>query len=183
MHVRPTKKPISLTPQEFEVLVQGILDAAAGSLVDYRSEHLASLEGFDGDYVIDVVATFTALGAKFVVIVECKHQARPVERQDVQVLHSNLLSVGAQKAMLFSIAGFQAGAAEFAATHGIALVEVADGISNWHTRGAGPPTPPPPWVSIPKRIGRLCEGNRRSLLSEDHSEYTRAFLNLDKGEK
>ncbi|QKO21199.1 restriction endonuclease [Rhodoferax sp. BAB1] len=163
-------------------MVQGILDAAAGSLVDYQSHHLASLQGSDGDYVIDVVANFSALGAKFVVLVECKHQARPVERQDVQVLHSKLLSTGAQKAMLFSIAGFQAGAVEFAEAHGIALVEVATGISNWHAKSAGPPPPPPSWLHLPKHIGWLCKGNTRSLLSEDHSEYTRAFLSLSDGE-
>lgn len=171
-------KPLSLTPREFELFIQGVLDTAASTLVDYQSKHLESLRGTDGDYVIDVVATFTALGAKFVVLVECKHQARPVERQDVQVLHSKLLSTGAQKAMLFSIAGFQAGAVEFAAAHGIALVEVATGISNWHTKSAGPPTPPPPWLHVPKYIGWLCKGNTRALLAEDHSEYTREFLGL-----
>jgi hypothetical protein len=55
---------------------------------------------------------------------------------------------------------------------------VATGVSNWHTRSAGPPTPPPPWVPVPKYIGWLCSGNRRSLLSEGHSEYARQFLGL-----
>lgn len=167
-----------MKPSDFELLVKGILDAAAGTLVDYRSEHLASLSGADGEYIIDVVATFSAMGARFVVLVECKHQARRVERQEVQVLHSKLQSLAAQKAMLFSVSGFQAGAVEFAAAHGIALVEVATGVSNWHTRNAGPTTPPPPWVHIPKYIGWLWNGNRRSLLSEDHPEYTRAFLGV-----
>lgn len=180
--MRPPSEPVTLTPRDFELLVRDILDAAAGSLVDYRSEHLAPLSGADGEYVIDVVATFSALGAKFVVLVECKHLARPVERQDVQVLHSKLQSLAAQKAMLFSVAGFQSGAIEYAAAHGIALVEVATGASNWHTRSAGPPTPPPPWVSIPRHIGWLCVGNRRSLMSKNHPEYTRAFLGLGDNE-
>jgi restriction system protein len=180
--MRPPSEPVTLTPGEFELLVQGILDAAAGSLVDYRSEHLASLKGGDGEYIIDVVATFSAFGARFVVVVECKHQARSVERQDVQVLHSKPQSLGAQKAMLFSTAGFQSGAVAFAEAHGIALVEVATGISNWHTRAAGPSTPPPSWVNIPKHIGWLCEGNKRSLVSSDHAEYTLAFLGLSKSE-
>jgi restriction system protein len=173
---------MTLTPRDFELLVQGILDAASGSLVDYRSEHLASLASGDGEYVIDVVATFSALGATFVVLVECKHQARPVERQDVQVLHSKLQSLGAQKAMLFATAAFQSGAVDFAAVHGIALVEVASAASNWHTRAAGPPTPPPPWVKLPKHIGWLCQGNRRSLLSSYCAEYTRTFLGLGESE-
>jgi len=156
------------------------------ALVDYRSEHLASLSGTDGDYVIDVVATFSALGAEFVVLIECKHHARKVERQDVQVLHTKLQSLGAQKGMLFSISGFQSGALEFAAAHGIALVTVATGISNWHTRSTGPTPSPTPWLSVPKYIGWLCSGTshslRRSLLSESHSDYTRSFLGLGKVE-
>lgn len=180
--MRGTDAPLSITPSDFELLVKGILDAAAGELVDYRSEHLASLNGADGEYIIDVVATFSALGARFVVLVECKHHARRIERQDVQVLHAKLLSLGAQKGMLFSVSGFQSGALEYAAAHGIALVEVATGISNWHTRSAGPPPPPPSWVHFPKYIGWLCVGNTRSLLSEGHAEYTRAFLGLSNNE-
>ncbi len=168
----------AITPEDFELLVKGIIDAAAGGLVDYRSEHLASLSGGDGDYVIDVVASFTALGAQFVVLVECKRQSRDVEREVIQVLHSKLQSLGAQKAMLFSTSGFQSGAIEYAESHGIALVQVATGISNWHTRGAGPPTLPPPWVRMPNYIGWLYRGNHRSLLDESHGEYTREFLGL-----
>ena len=180
--MRESDESLSITPRDYELLVKGILDAAAGQLVDYHSEHLTSLSGADGEYVIDVVATFSALGAKFVVLVECKHQARKIERQDVQVLHSKLQSLAANKGMLFSVSGFQSGAVEYAAAHGIALVEVATGVSNWHTRSAGPPSPPPPWVSIPKYIGWLWAGNTRSLLSEDYGEYTRKFLGLDETE-
>jgi len=180
--MRGPAEPLSLTPSDFELLVKGILDRAAGTLVDYQSEHQGVLNGMDGDYVIDVVATFSALGAKFVVLVECKHHNRKIERQDVQVLHSKLQSLGAHKGMLFSVSGFQSGAVEYAEAHGIALVEVATGISNWHTRGAGPPTPPPPWVHIPKYIGWLRRGDRRSLLSEDHGDYAREFLELEKSE-
>jgi restriction system protein len=180
--MRHPSESLSLTPRDYELLVKGILDAAAGTLVDYRSEHLASLSGADGQYVIDVVASFSALGAKFVVLVECKHQVRPVERQDVQILHSKQQSLAAQKAMVFSVSGFQSGAVEYAAAHGIALVEVATGASNWHTRSEGPPTPPPPWVHVPKYIGWLCRGNTRSLLSEDHAEYTRSALGLSESE-
>ncbi|CAN7427777.1 restriction endonuclease [Polaromonas sp. LjRoot131] len=176
--MRPPTESLSLTPRDFELLVQGIIDAAADGLVDYQSEHQALLAGVDGEYVIDVVATFSALGARFVVLVECKHLARPVERKDVQVLHSKIQSLGAHKGMLFSVSGFQSGAIEYATSHGIALVEVATGTSNWHTRAAGPPTPPPPWVVIPKYIGWLCRGNTRALLSQDHAEYTRSFLGL-----
>ncbi|PZO14030.1 MAG: restriction endonuclease [Betaproteobacteria bacterium] len=176
--MREPSEPLSITPRDYELLVKGILDKAAEQLVDYRSEHLALLGGADGEYVIDVVATFSALGAKFVVLVECKHQARKVERQEVQVLNSKLQSLAAQKGMLFSVSGFQSGALDYAAAHGIALVEVAAGVSNWHTRSSGPSSPPPSWIATPDYIGWLCSGNTRSLLSEKHGEYTRKFLGL-----
>jgi restriction system protein len=180
--MRDSAEPLSMSPREYELLVKGILDAAGEQLIEYHSEHLPPLIGADGEYIIDVAATFSALGAKFLVLVECKHQGRKVERQDVQVLHSKLQSLGAQKGMLFSVSGFQSGAVEYAAAHGIALVEVATGISNWHTRSVGPQTPPPPWVPIPKYIGWLWSGNTRSLLSERHGEYTRKFLGFAENE-
>jgi restriction system protein len=176
--MREPTTSLSLTPRDYELFVKNIIDEAAKTLVDYQSKHLASLSGVDGDYVIDIVATFSALGAKFVVLIECKHLTRKVERQDVQVLHTKLQSLGAQKGMVFSTSGFQSGALEYAVAHGIALVEVATGISNWHTRSAEPIPSPPPWLSLPKYIGWLCSGNSRSLLSEGHNEYTRKFLGL-----
>ena len=174
--MRNLEQPLSITPRDYELLVKGILDAAGTKLVDYRSEHLASLNGADGEYVIDVVARFSALGAEFLVLVECKHLTRKVERRDVQVLHSKLQSLAAHKAMLFSVSGFQSGAVEYAEAHSVALVEVATGISNWHTKSVEPPSPPPPWVHIPNYIGWLRSGNTRCLLSEDHGEYMRELL-------
>lgn len=180
--MRDLEQPLSISPRDYELLVKGILDAAGRELVEYRSEHLALMNGVDGEYVIDVVAKFSALGAHFLVLVECKHQVRRIERHDVQVLHTKILSLAAHKGMMFSVSGFQSGAVEYAAAHGIALVEVATGVSNWHTRSAELPTPPPPWVSIPKYIGWLRQGNTRSLLSEGHGEYTRRFLGFGEGE-
>lgn len=170
-----------ISPADFELLVKGILDKASESLVEYTSCHQARINGSDGEYVIDVLARFSALGAEFKVIVECKRTGRSVERQDVQVLHAKVSSLGAHKGMLFSTSGFQSGAVEYAEAHGIALVEVATGESNWHTRSAGPPTPPPPWVPISKYIGWLRAGNSMSLMSELHGEYARKFLGLSDG--
>ena len=97
---------LSLTPRQFEVEVRRILDAASSGLNNYESQHLETLQGSDGEYVFDVTARFSALGAAFLVLIECKHHARNVERSDVQILYDKMRSVGAQKAMLFSISGF-----------------------------------------------------------------------------
>ncbi|MBN8742555.1 MAG: hypothetical protein BGP24_07620 [Lysobacterales bacterium 69-70] len=174
------KELTGATPEEFELAVKGILDAAAKTLVNYESAHLERLEGSDGDYVLDVVARFEALGAEFVVLVECKHQGRKVERHEVQVLHAKLQSLGAQKGMLFSTAGFQSGAIEYADAHGIALVRLADGESAWMTRSDGPAPPPPSWARLPPYIGWWYHGPRMSLMSSDFAEFTRQALGLDR---
>src|SRR5947208_4710181 len=120
-----TFDPITLSPSEFEEAVKAILDAAGVPLKDYKSQHLASLTGVDGDYVIDVAVTFSALGGDFLVLVECKHEKRRTERQDVQILQNKVQSLSAQKGMVFSTAGFQEGAVKYAELHGIALVQIA----------------------------------------------------------
>lgn len=170
--------PVILSPRQFELAVKGIVDAAADGLFDYESKHLERLAASDGEYEIDVAARFKALGANFLVLIECKHHKRKTERKDVQVLHSRLQSLGAQKGMIFSTAGFQTGAIQFAEQHGIALCYLVEGKSNWFTRSGGRPTPPPPCVHIPEYVAWWCNGSSMSLMSDDRTEYTRAALGL-----
>jgi restriction system protein len=173
-----TFDPITLTPTEFEEAVRAILDGAGVLLRGYKSEHLPSLTGVDGDYVIDVAVTFSALGADFLVLVECKHEKRRTERQDVQILHSKVQSLGAQKGMLFSTAGFQEGAVQFAESHGIALVQIAKGETTYFSRSLGPPKPPPAWAEIPKYVGWWRHGKYMSVLSPTKGDYTREALGI-----
>ncbi len=80
--------------------------------------------------------------------------------------------------MVFSIAGFQSGALEFARVHGIATVQFAQGTTTWHTRKAGPTLPPPSFVKLPAWVGLWMHGNQISVLSEDRPQYTREALDL-----
>jgi len=171
---------ITLTPRQYELVVKSILDGSGLSLEQYSSAHLEKVAGVDGQYIIDVTVRFSALGADFLVLVECKHEKRRVERQDVQVLQAKMASAGAQKGMLFSIAGFQQGAIEYADVHGVALVQLATGSSTWVTRSAGPPMPPPPWAQIPEYVGWWCHGNTMSVMSSDIGEYTLMALGVAK---
>lgn len=167
---------ITLTPRQYELAVKDFLDGSALGLHQFSSKHLESIEAPDGSYELDVTARFSALGADFLVLVECKHKRRKVERQDVQALHAKLRSVGAQKAMLFSIAGFQSGALEYAASHGIALVQLAHGSSTWFTKSIGPAMAPPPELGIPEFVGWWFDGDRRSVISKENGEITREAL-------
>jgi restriction system protein len=170
-------EPIKLTPTQYELAVKAILDGSGLSLQEYKSNHLESVEGVDGSYVMDVTARFSALGASFLVLVECKHERRKVERQAVQLLHAKMVSTGAQKGMLFSVAGFQAGAVEYATVHGIALIQMAKGSSTWRTRSLGP-VAPPPYLELPEYVGWWCHGNTMSVVSPTEGKYTRQALGI-----
>ena len=175
-----TFDPITLSPSEFEEAVKAILDAVGVPLKDYESAHLASLTGVDGDYIIDVSVSFSALGADFLVLVECKHEKRRTERQDVQILHTKIQSLGAQKGMIFSTAGFQEGAVQYAELHGIALVQIARGENTYFSRSMESPKPPPAWLQIPKYVGWWTHGKHMSVLSPTKGDYTREALGIVK---
>jgi restriction system protein len=117
--------PLSMKAVEFEIFVRRYLEGLGGSLKEFRTQHLETIEGTDGDYVFDVTARFEALGTDFLVLVECKrYTSDRVERAEVQVLNQKKASVGAHKAMLFTTSTFRKGAIDMATVHGIALIEV-----------------------------------------------------------
>jgi restriction system protein len=147
--------PVTLTPLEFEQFVASALLKQGVGLQEFTVQHLERLKGTDGEYVMDVTARFEALGANFLVLVECKHLKRPVERDVVQVLADKIRNVGAQKGMLFATAGFQRGALEYARKHGIALVHVTDGRTSYQTRSAVPVHSFPAW--LPRYVGWISQ--------------------------
>jgi restriction system protein len=148
--------PPDISPADFEKLVHDWLRLAAGNLhQQITMQHLGVTHGEGGEYRIDVLATFSVFsGAEFMVLVECKHQKRPVERDDVMVLESKLRDVHAQKAMLFSTSGFQSGALEFACAKHVATIAVVEGRWLYETRASGDaPSEPPPWVHFDAYAG------------------------------
>ena len=130
----------SMTPTEFELHCMEILRGYAEEekLPAFKIEHDVKLTASDGTYQIDVYATYTALGAEMKILAECKQHKRSVGRDKVEVLESRLRSLGAQKGLLLSTAGFQSGAIQFAEKHGIALVQVFDTHEKWYSHSGGP---------------------------------------------
>ena len=117
-----------ITPSAFEAQVKAWLESVAGSLEAFSCTRLEKLGGMDGEYEIDVVARFKALGgASFVVLVECKKHSNPIKRELVQALQAKHASLGAQKSLLVSTSDFQSGAKEYAQKHGIGLVQIVSG--------------------------------------------------------
>lgn len=174
----------SMSPDEFELEVKGIMQSLGADMATFRAEHREQVLGVDGSYEIDVTVRFRALSMDFLVLVECKSQRSPVKRDAVQVLHDRLRSIGAQKGVLFSTSSFQSGALEYAKKHGIALVTVADGRTSWGTRMLGPEAPPPAWANIPKYVGWWCQltddgCEQRTIVSKQNPEYFREFFNRE----
>lgn len=172
---------INLTPEQFELEVKAILEASASGLSNFSVQHRKSLSGVDGEYEIDIFAKFTALGVGFQVLVECKRYSSPVKREAVQILNDRIRSTGSQKGMLFSTSGFQSGAIEYAAKHGIALVHLVDGKMSYSTRSMYGPKEPPSFIKVPSVVGRLfgISADQRPTISHiscDFSDYLDEFL-------
>ncbi|MCK5136640.1 MAG: restriction endonuclease [Bacteroidales bacterium] len=122
------------TPTEFEKAVMKLFMSLPDELVSKSIEHNVKIPGIDGIYQIDIKLTFEVFGANFLVLIECKRYSSPVKREAVQILHSKLSSLGAQKGVLVSTSGFQRGAIQYAKEHGIALLRIAAGRMTYETK-------------------------------------------------
>src|SRR6267154_807770 len=174
------KKKTKITSIQFEQQVKTYLESTSGKLRQFQTEHRESIDGHDGTYEIDITARFRIFGADFLVIVECKHHKNRIKREHVQMLHAKLVTLGAQKAMLFSTSEFQEGAVEYAIQHGIALVRLASGETSYFARSANR-TPLPD--SVPSYVGWLIaqhdgasDGVVHSLVNAQHPDPLNQFL-------
>ncbi len=173
--------PVTLTPTEFELQVRDWLSRGGFRLEDFQATHQGSVTGLGGDYSIDVLARLVLFsGAQIVVLAECKHRERPVERDEVLILEAKLRDVGAHKGMLFSTSGFQRGAIQLAGARGIATVTVLDGRWLYETKSLGPPPPPPPWIKLPRfageRLSPLERGWSCHRIDDQQVDAIRSFL-------
>ena len=141
-----------LSPEEFEKEVRRVLSLTGRRLKSFTTAHLETIRGSDGEYTFDVTATFEALGADFLVLIECKHQKDAVKREVLQILRDKMQSVGAHKGMVFSTATFQSGAREYATSHRMALVHLTDSGLVYIRKGAGMSSDtgvPASWIAVP----------------------------------
>lgn len=165
------------SPADFERQVRAMLDAMGHQVLEYRSEHQEVVQGLDGEYEIDVTVRFSAFGMDFLVLIECKHHKNRIKRDVLQVLQSRVASVGAQKGIVFSTAGFQSGAIEYAKAHGLGTVQVVDGRSIYLTRSfQAEPVEPQPFVDDPVLAGWLTDGKHFSLVSADYGNGLADFI-------
>jgi restriction system protein len=146
---------VDISPAEFEMQVKSWIEKSGAGLLDFRVEHLSTLEGDSGDYEIDVTATFKVFeNAEIKVLIECKRYSSPVKRDVIVILAGKIRDSNAHKGMVFSTSGFQKGAVEYAQNRGIATIGFQEGHTNYFTKSLDvQPATPPPWVRIPKYIG------------------------------
>ena len=169
--------PANIDHTEFEVLVHDWFQRSFSHLKGFDAKLREPLKGESGDYEIDILVRFEEFGADFVVLVECKHQNRSVEREVLQILHDRIRETGAHKGILFTTSSFQSGAVEYAKKHGICLIKVAEGKTCYITKSLDSTNEPPPWVNIPAYIGWIyLPGDQYGILSEDHVEYLQEAL-------
>jgi restriction system protein len=173
--------PVEISPEGFERLVHSWLSRGTESLTDFRAEHLRTISGAAGEYKIDIAVEFTVPeGARILAFVECKHQKRPVEREQVMVLEGKLRDAGAHKGIMFSTSGFQRGALDYAATRGIATVNVQDAQSLYITSSLFPPPVLPSLAVAGGYVGvRLTPGEREvgfHRMDIDHLDAVREWF-------
>ncbi|NKE64070.1 restriction endonuclease [Lentzea sp. PSKA42] len=166
---------LGITPGEFEEYVAGELLGAARSQVDglVVSAH-EKVTGVDGVYEFDATVRYRFAGMDFLVVVEAKLHRNPIKRELVQVLRQKVQSVGAHKGVLVATSAFQAGAVEFARTHGIALVTVAEGRFVFTTRDTGKAARPALVACFHGGAG--VRGMMLAADDEDHPECVAEFL-------
>lgn len=174
------KKKPKITSLQFELEVKKYLESASDKLEEFQAEHREAVTGHDGTYEIDITARFRVFGAKFLVLVECKHHKNRIMRDYVQVLHAKQLSLGAQKAMMFSTSGFNEGAVNYALQHGIALVQLASGETLYFTKsGNRTPLPDSPCSYVGWLIAQhdgASDGVSHCLVAPQHPDALNKFL-------
>jgi restriction system protein len=171
----------SLSPTEFEKYAKNFLEklarSSSGTLESFEAQHLEELKGSDGEYKIDVTARFRVLEMDFLVLGECKHLKRPVEREDLMVLWAKQQSLNAHKCILFSISGYQEGALAYAQERRMALLHLMDGQAVHLTRSATPvhrPASPAVsfWLAHPNEHGKLSYRN----VNDNRMEPMKSFF-------
>lgn len=105
----------------YELLTQAVYRAILsreGETIEVK--HNVDLPGRSGvKHQCDVYWKFRQAGVEHVVVVECKHYARPISLGNVRDFASVLDDLGVARGIMVTRSGFQSGAADFAEHRGI----------------------------------------------------------------
>jgi hypothetical protein len=84
------------------------------------------VEGARGTHQIDVTATRSGHGIQQLWVIECKLWKHPVPKKDVLTLAGVVADIGADRGLLFSESGFQAGAIKVARSTNLSLTSIVE---------------------------------------------------------
>ena len=104
------KSPVVITPQQFERQVLEWVKSSLSSMSNTQITHQSIISGQGGQYAIDIQARFSLLdGASINVLIECKHQRRPVERDEILIIEGKLRDTGSHKGIFEVVPKIRAG--------------------------------------------------------------------------
>lgn len=115
------------TGTPFEKLTQQVFQAihAVDGFTNIDVQQDVELQGKSATHQIDVYWEFEHGGIRYRTIVQCKDWQNPVKQEQVFAFKTVLEDLpGQPRGIMVSRSGFQQGAREFAATHGIMLYEL-----------------------------------------------------------
>ena len=165
-----------ISPENYERECLAQLARSGLGLKDLRVTHRERLPGVDGIYQIDGVARFEAAELDFRVLIECKLNKRPVERDEILAFHRKIQSTGSHKGAMFSTNGFQKSVIEYAEKNGIALLWFTDGRTSWGLKSRGPHEKPPwaddwaVWI-----VRSSAQGERHTILKDHAADVLEAW--------
>lgn len=147
----PTKENYTeMSPSEFERYAISALQKQFQSkeISSYSFEHNVHKDVHDGSYQIDGEIKLATMGVEIDILVECKQYKDPIKREQIQVLHDKIRSMGAHKGIFITTSYFQSGALKYAKEHGIALISIIDGNLQYEARSEDWIRNPiiPPWI-------------------------------------
>lgn len=139
--------PQQLAPDQFGIVVLRELRKAGFDASPLRRERRSSLPGDEGGYRIDYQLSLAGPGAEapLNILVECRRQAAPVGKSEVESLMKRAEENEMTAAMLFATSAYSKEAAVHARAHGIGLFRVADGRAAWTRSAWGGPSAPS-WI-------------------------------------
>jgi hypothetical protein len=149
---------------EYEKFVQQVLESLVGVEVHHAREYVGRISGrtikVDVSFLLQVAG-----GADLLVLVECKHYASTVPVDDVEEFYSKLDDIGAQKGILVTTVGFQAGAIKAAQGRRIALAlltaDSQPGELEYVVNRVGP------WMPRARHVSNeFFQGNIKGLISD-----------------
>lgn len=173
-----------ISPIDFELLVEEHLKSIDTNM-QWDIEHNKLVDADDGSYQIDIYAKSTQLNIELICLIECKRHKNNVKREVVQVLNEKIKSIGAHKGIIYSTAGFQSGAIQYAQKHGIALITVINGYFTYHTKSTISEEQPKisaERLGLPSYAAFFNTSSGISLIMKNYNKVLKDYLLTNNGE-